>query len=80
MTKTKIKKALTQKEIAKGFKKRAMAAHEKLPRGWITAFIAKYPEYADQKVYVTNVARGGSWDELLTEKLESFVKLLQPVK
>jgi hypothetical protein len=78
MTKAKVKKAETQTERKKAYKDRAKAAHEKMPFAWINSFVTKYPEYANMKTYVTNVARGSSYDEALTVKLEEFVGLLQP--
>lgn len=81
MTKTKKSKKAsveTQADRKKAYKKRAKAALGKMPFAWINFFIKIYPEYTEKKVYVTNVARGFSYDEVLTEKLEAFVQILEP--
>lgn len=73
-------KVTLQSDLKKKFKERAKKATAKLPFGWINSFVAKFPEYKELKVYVTNVSRGMSYDEAVTVKLEELANLLKPIK
>lgn len=72
----------TPKELRNEFKARAIKAANQLPKGWTTSFVAKFPEYNTEewKTTIHNVARGLSYDQEITEKMEALVELLTPVK
>lgn len=79
MTKITNKSPLTQGEIKKRFKARAMKAFELIQKKGLAPsqiLIAFYPEYAEQKILIGNVGRGMSYDESITLKLEECVERL----
>lgn len=62
-------------------KKRLEKVLKQLPQtNWLTAFVHKYPAYAESKTHIMNVARGMSLDETVIERMEALAEVLKPTK